>query len=102
MRLPPRQLAEVSFGDAERAGYVDLAGEGQDRVVCRVMTPVVPAKHGLVELAYLLFSAGDGEAERVAPVDERPREVVRVDLVAFVVEILEDLLEDDAPLDVNI
>ena len=46
--------------------------------------------------------AGDGEAERVVAVDERAREVVGVDLAPLVVEVLEDLLGDDAPLDVDV
>ena len=40
--------------------------------------------------------------ERVPLVDEGARQVVGVDLAALVVEVLEDLLEDDAALDVDV
>ena len=68
------------------------------RVVARVVTP----QHRLVEAPDVLLAAGDREAERVVAVDERAREVVGVDLAPLVVEVLEDLLEDDAPLDVDV
>ena len=62
------------------------------------MTP----EHRLVEAADVLLAARDREPQRMVPVDERARDVVRVDLVALVVEVLEDLLEDDAALDVDV
>ncbi len=50
----------------------------------------------------MVLAAGDREAQRMVAVDERARDVVGVDLAAVVVEVLEDLLGDDAALDVDV
>jgi hypothetical protein len=48
------------------------------------------------------LAACDREPERVVAVDERTRQIVGVDLTALVVDVLEDLFEDDAALDVDV
>ena len=79
------------------------AREGEHRVVRRVV-PLVPAPQRRPRRSERTCAslAGDREAQRVVAVDERARQVVRIDLAALVVEVLEDLLEHDAALDVDV
>jgi hypothetical protein len=48
------------------------------------------------------FTAGDREAERVATVDQRARQIVGIHLPPLVVQVFQDLFQHDAPLDVDV
>ncbi len=68
------------------------------RVVARVMRERASSRRS----AARVLRARDREAERMRRIDQLAREVVGVDLAAFVVEILEDLLADDPLLDLDV
>ena len=92
----------MTAGDLHGAVDVDRAREREDGVARRVVASVVGAENVLVESADVALAPGDREAQGMVAVDERARKVVGVDLPPLVVEVFEDLLEDDAALDVDV
>ena len=87
---------------AEMARVAEVAGDAEDGVLGGVVAGVVGADHPLVEAVEGAEAAGDGVAERVVGVEDGAGDVVGVDVAAVVVEVLQDLLADDAALDLDL
>ena len=100
--LSPCEAAERARDGGAHAPGLDVAGGADDQVARAVEAREVAAHVAQVEPLDVFGRPGDAEAQRMVRPRGGARDVVDVDVVAGLVVVLEDLLADDALLDLEI